>query len=63
MCLALRRVQRIEREVNEAEEARAACTQGPHRVSEFGALLQQLTFELVFDAFDLCVDFGGGGRV
>jgi len=28
-CLALRQAQRIEREVGEAEEARAACAQGP----------------------------------
>ena len=28
MCLALRRVQQIEREVSEAEEASAACAQG-----------------------------------
>jgi len=27
-CLALRRAQRIEREVSEAEEVRAACAQG-----------------------------------
>jgi len=29
-CLALRRAQRIEREVSEAEEARAACAQGAY---------------------------------
>ena len=28
ICLALRRAQRIERDVSEAEEARAACGQG-----------------------------------